>query len=100
MRLTQSARAWRLGQLAKALDVAGRLEEAEVAYREAIRRGEEGSLVDLADMILVDPSRHQEAEELLTRAGRADQPMAPYVLGNLLARQPGREAEPWPPSGQ
>lgn len=82
-----------IGQLAKTLDVSGNLVEAEAMYQEAIRRGDTLALLDFADMILVDPSRHQEAEGLLRRAISADMPSAQFVLGKLLSRQPGRESE-------
>jgi tetratricopeptide (TPR) repeat protein len=82
-----------LHQLGWVLDNTGRLDEAEEAYRTAIDEGDEAAILSLADMILVRPERQGEAEELINRAVAAEVPSAYYVLGKLLARQPGRERE-------
>lgn len=82
-----------LGQVAWVLDISGREEEAEVVYREAISRGDTLALVHFADMILVDETRHGEAEALLNQAIAADIPSAGFTLAKLLARQVGREVE-------
>ena len=79
--------------LAITLDQQGRTAEAEAAYREAIASGDDSSLVQLADMLLPDESRWDEAEELARRGVQRGVTSAQFVLGKILARQPGREAE-------
>jgi len=79
--------------LAITLDSQGRTAEAETVYRQAIAAGDDSSLIQLADMLLGDESRRDEAEELARRAAGRGVITAQYVLGKILARQPGREAE-------
>lgn len=79
--------------LGMVLDRGGRLQEAEVAYRNAIAEGEDQALVHLADMLLLDEERRDEVDRLLRLAVEREVLSAWYVLGKLLRRQPGREAE-------
>jgi tetratricopeptide (TPR) repeat protein len=79
--------------LAVTLDHQGRVAEAEAAYREAIANGDDSSLVQLADMLLYEESRREEVEELARRGAERGAIIAQFVLGKILARQPGREAE-------
>ncbi|GAA1945583.1 hypothetical protein GCM10009837_84500 [Streptomyces durmitorensis] len=79
--------------LAIALDKQGRFAEAESAYREAIAAGHDESLLQLADMLFSDQPRLDEAEELARRGAELGAISSNFVLGKILARQPGREAE-------
>jgi tetratricopeptide (TPR) repeat protein len=82
-----------LPALATVLDTQGRTADAEAVYREAIASGDDLSLVHLADMLLYEDSRREEAEELVRRGVECGVPSAQYVLGKILGRQPGREDE-------
>lgn len=82
-----------IGELARSLDYQGRIEEAEPIYRQAIAAGDELAILNLADMLVPNAARRQEAEALAHEAVSRSVVSAYYVLGKILARWPGREAE-------
>jgi WD40 repeat protein len=75
------------------LDLQERPVEAEAAYRAAMAAGDESAIINLADMLMLQPDRYAEMEVLLRRAIDQQVINSRFVLGKVLRRQPGREQE-------
>ncbi|WP_460437930.1 tetratricopeptide repeat protein [Amycolatopsis stemonae] len=72
---------------------AGRVADAEQAYRDAAAAGGAKALNNLAVLLKEQPGREAEAEQVYRDAVAAGISQARFNLALLLSEQPGREAE-------